>query len=1019
VSVTDAKGNVRRTEYDAEGNVTARVDALGRRASYTYDALNRLVETTDPSGASTTQGFCADVSGQACGVVDPLGNLTQVSFDALGRPLATLDPNGHSTQQEYDLAGRRVSSTDASGAKTGYGYDAAGRLASVTDPLGGITAYGYDARGNRTSVTDANGNTTLFTYDGANRLQTETNPIGNVTRYEYDGAGNRKAKVDGNGNRTEYDYDENRRLVKVRFQDGTSYDFGYDRRGNRTLEKSASHERQLAYDELGRLNQVKDQTLGRTITYGYDANGNRASMQVDTGEEIGYRWDAAGRLAEVTDPDGDVTSFSYDAAGRRSRVSYGNQTYASYGYDAAGQVLSIVYANQKGQVLTAFGYGYDENGNRQFKSFADGTKEDYGYDKLNRLTSVKYPGASARQVSYGYDGVGNRVSLVDTSRGTVTRWAVSATASSQASTSPYGGGASGTVGPPDTGFWMPVRTGSQPEWVEVTFAQAEPARGVRVHETYRAPCVMRVDLTDDAGQVHQVFDGGDATPNNGWLALTFPVTTYKVKKVRVWTASQYQQGMGSEQIDAVGLDAQPVDTYQYNGFNQLLAVNGSDGSTTAFTYDGNGNQVTKVDASGTTTYVYNQANRLVGIALPSGVSDSFAYDANGLRVNKTDSTGPSSYLLDGMSVIGQYGPDGKRQVWYTQSLAKVDEVLSVVKDQATGWQGKLWYESDALGSVYALAGGSQPVQMPGVYDPVTGKMGWGPVDFNGRLAVQAGYDVFGAQVAVAGTMGQPFGFAGREHEGDSGLVYSRARYLQPGVGDWTQSDPAGQIGGPNYYAYVRARPVVATDPAGLMSTMDTYAIAQPYAFLMLMEDLGIIRTAALVVSAAAVAYPLAQVMSNTRESDNTGVRTDVTVCPTRRPSSEERTYYRGLSLDDVRELWLFGKIYSKFVRYGFGGFVEALQYFVMGAARHPGGSDVINYDEKMDGKPPIPSPFVSVSSSPQTARQFADDGPSPGHVVVSFTTTRKGIGPTPGFGEGEYLFFLLLGEPGETLEVMP
>lgn len=50
-----------------------------------------------------------------------------------------------------------------------------------------------------------------------------------------------------------------------------------------------------------------------------------------------------------------------------------------------------------------------------------------------------------------------------------------------------------------------------------------------------------------------------------------------------------------------------------------------------------------------------------------------------------------------MSVVAQYGTDGARQAWYTQSLARIDEVLNVVNGT-----GKFWYQADALGSVYAL-----------------------------------------------------------------------------------------------------------------------------------------------------------------------------------------------------------------------------------------------------------------------------------------------------------------------------
>jgi RHS repeat-associated protein len=611
-SVTDGAGHVTRTEYDPEGSVLARVDALGRRTEYRYDAIGRLAETSDPLGNVTTQGYCADVPGQACAVVDPLGQLTGVTFDALGRPTLTTDPLGRTSEQHYDASGRRDWSKDAAGRVTAYGFDALGRLAAVQDPLGGVTAYGYDERGNRTSVTDANGHVTAFAYDRANRLRSETNPLGLVTAYEYDAAGNRRFKTDGNGLRTEYQYDANRRLKKVLFADGTAYDFDYDALGNRTLERSPHHERGLHYDALGRLDRVEDRTLGRTITYSYDALGHRELMTVDTGETVHYRWDAAGRLAETTDPEGETTRFFYDAAGRRSTATYGNGTSASWAHDAAGQVLSIVYADRAGDVLTAFAYAYDASGNRSFKAFADGTKEAYGYDALNRLTAVDYPGG--RHVEYQYDGVGNRLLLTDSAKAQ-TRWGTSATASSQNGFGP----ASGALAP-DATAWMPLRTDASPQWVEVTYAKAERVKGLRIHELNQAPFVARVDLIEEGGASHTVFDGGDQTAVGGWLSLSLGATPYAVKKARVWTVSRPPAyNPTPEQIDAVGLDALGVDSYQYNDFNQLTSVSGSDGTVTAFDYDGNGNQVHKVERpSGspatTWTYAYDLDNRLVNVS---------------------------------------------------------------------------------------------------------------------------------------------------------------------------------------------------------------------------------------------------------------------------------------------------------------------------------------------------------------------------------------------------------------------
>jgi RHS repeat-associated protein len=78
-----------------------------------------------------------------------------------------------------------------------------------------------------------------------------------------------------------------------------------------------------------------------------------------------------------------------------------------------------------------------------------------------------------------------------------------------------------------------------------------------------------------------------------------------------------------------------------------------------------------------------------------------------------------------------------------------------------------------------------------------------------------------------------FGFTGREHELDSGLVYARARYLNPAVGRWDRPDPL-VLGIPpsgrtmvaeavlgaetelHLYSYVNALPTRATDPSGLI-----------------------------------------------------------------------------------------------------------------------------------------------------------------------------------------------------------
>ena len=94
--------------------------------------------------------------------------------------------------------------------------------------------------------------------------------------------------------------------------------YAYDSRGNRTLEKGPSHERQLDFDARNRLASTTDVTFGKTITYGYDENGNRASV-IEGTTVFGYAYDAVNRLKRA-DGFGGSLFFEYDAAGRRTSL---------------------------------------------------------------------------------------------------------------------------------------------------------------------------------------------------------------------------------------------------------------------------------------------------------------------------------------------------------------------------------------------------------------------------------------------------------------------------------------------------------------------------------------------------------------------------------------------------------------------------------------------------------------------------------------------------------------------------
>jgi RHS repeat-associated protein len=92
----------------------------------------------------------------------------------------------------------------------------------------------------------------------------------------------------------------------------------------------------------------------------------------------------------------------------------------------------------------------------------------------------------------------------------------------------------------------------------------------------------------------------------------------------------------------------------------------------------------------------------------------------------------------------------------------------------------------------------------------------------GSPVVRRGYGVYGetdpAQMVgttSAGTSAHPFGYTGRRWDPDLGLYYYRARWYDPQLGTFLQTDPIGSLDYINLYAYVGLEPGNGTDPSGM------------------------------------------------------------------------------------------------------------------------------------------------------------------------------------------------------------
>ncbi len=78
------------------------------------------------------------------------------------------------------------------------------------------------------------------------------------------------------------------------------------------------------------------------------------------------------------------------------------------------------------------------------------------------------------------------------------------------------------------------------------------------------------------------------------------------------------------------------------------------------------------------------------------------------------------------------------------------------------------------------------------------------------------YDADGHQVKHS-LVGNPWRFASKRVDTETGWIYFGKRYYDPELGRWTTPDPAFFIDGPNLYSYLKHNPIKSFDAYGLFS----------------------------------------------------------------------------------------------------------------------------------------------------------------------------------------------------------
>ncbi len=785
-------GGVRVDEitYDLRANVTLMTEAVGtpqeRTTRYTYEPVfNRVLSMTDADGFTTSYAY------------DAFGEVTQIT-----------DPEGGVRQMVYNPEGKVTSRIDENGNETTFIYNANQNLAQMTYADGSISTMIYDARGNTTAVNEAVGTSIerqiQRTYDALNRVLTvevtgaDGVQIDGITQYSYFPAGNLATVTDETGLVTSMTYDRLERLVALDDPAEGLIQRTYNDAGEVTSHINGDGDiHQYAYDEVSRLIQTIDPE-GFVKSFGYDSRNNVTSVTDGRGGVTTFGFDPLDRMTTRTNPIGQTMTRAYDRRDNLASLTREDGLTETALYDGLGRRTEVVTPDNR---LT---YAYDPRSNLTEAADND-SRVTFAYDERNRLISTTTDGTVGPQpevtITYTYDELDRRLSMSDSLGGTTT-YAYDVEDRLVDLTAPWG-----TVysfGYDGEGRRTSLTSTSGRN---TTYGYTN---GLLTALSHVQSGVALTDLAYDYavdGQLTAITDNLDPARS---LAISYDDLN---RLVQVARGAPGDVGLPVEDYAYDGEGNRTAShlssLYASNAHNQLL-----EDARYTYAYDARGNRISRTDkATGAVeTYNYDSQNRLIGYASDTTTA-SYAYDALDRRIAKT---------VDGVAEAFVYNP------WDTYRSTSSDVVLDFVD----GSLAKRWLRGTRVDEPLAFeaysattAGGSGEA-----YELYADRLGsiLHVVDAAaGLIAADYGYDSFGVR-NQSGVLEQRYGFTGREIDGETGLMYFRARHYDPMIGQFIQRDPIGFSGGDlNVYAYVGNNPQNFIDPTGLLKGHASFNLPGP------------------------------------------------------------------------------------------------------------------------------------------------------------------------------------------------
>jgi RHS repeat-associated protein len=753
--ITSTTGMGRTTVYQTNADTEASVD---QSVQYPSGATNRTIYNKNADGSSSRIDRVGGVETEYSSANHPRYNsdsrtVTAVRYLGNGGSIlnytesATLsDPNdpfsitamsktsslsgtNETVTTVFNPTTKKFTSTTYMGKTSESTIDSYERVVSVKN--GNLNAVGINYTNEKiTSITQGT-RTTSVGYNTAGLMSSITNPLLQTTSYVYDSANRIASKI---------------------FPDTRTVTYGYDGVGNLTSVTPPGKP----------LHQ-----------FGINGHGLVGSYQppVLTGVSVvntNYTYNLDKQLIGITRPDGSYVNFNYNSS--TGKLETFDTAAGTYVLDVdADTKLPRQITSPSGDITFTSIAGNQITGSQNYLGGGSTFAGAYSSTatQFNRVDSDAVQsggsGSTTSSITYLYNNDGELSKAGDVS---ITYHV------------PNGYITGTTMGTGTTGFTDTYTYNTNGEVTGYTIK-----RGTTTYYT--------LTLTRDASG--RIDSKTQVMKNAALTADTTDAYAYafdssgRLQQVTKNSVVASNYGYDSNSNRNSGNVGAQTTTATYDDQDRLKTYN-----TLSFTYNANGDLVTKTNSTTaqTTTYTYDVFGNLTKVVLPGGTT-TITYEIDGLnrRVGKKVN-----------------GTVQRRWVYMDQYriAAELNSAGTITKRFIYGSKGNI--------PDYVVASGVK-------YRIISDQLGSPRLVVNqstGAIQQRIDHDEFGRVIEDSNPGFLPFGFAGGLYDYQTGIVRFGARDYDPEYARWTSKDPISFRGGDeNLFGYVAQEPVNDNDPSGL------------------------------------------------------------------------------------------------------------------------------------------------------------------------------------------------------------